>query len=101
MKKIFLIIAVLIFINSSCSKSNGSDKFLGTWKDLKSSSTFTIKKVGQNFSISNESGTYPASYNKDQDKLELKAGMRQFDFIYDPKTKHIIVDGSEAEKINN
>lgn len=97
MEKIKIII-LSAFLFLSCN-SNKTDKFIGTWKSLKSNSTFTISKVGENFSVSNTRGTYPASYNKENDKLELKAGFNQFDIIYDPNTKRLIVDGEEVEKV--
>ena len=100
MRKMKLFLVALSFTLFYSCNSDKSGKFVGTWKSLKSSSTFTISKVGQNFSVSNDRGTYPASYNKENDKLELKAGFNQFDIIYDPKTKHLIVDGEEVERVN-
>lgn len=120
MKKITFLILVSTFLLVSCSNTDKSAKFVGTWKNVLSDNFYydlqiNIEKVGENFTVQvNEfykvntpsysidkpeyGNKMSASYNKENDKLVLSDNGRSEDLIYDPKTDHILLNGKEYQK---
>ncbi len=120
MKKITFLILVSTFLLVSCSNTDKSAKFAGTWKNVLSDNFYydlqiNIEKVGENFTVqpcefykvntpshSIQNPEYwnkmSASYNKENDKLVVSENGGSVDLIYDLKSDHIIFNGKEYQK---
>ena len=102
MRQLLLLFALAFVLNSCGTKST---KFEGTWQNIGNTGRqLEISKSGDNFIIQASYGDMankkiPATYNKEQDKLEINAGMGTEVLIYDANSKHILVSGLEFEKI--
>lgn len=92
---------VLLLFYSCSSSSDKTGKYIGTWRDNNSQVEIVITQVGQNFSVSQNGRTFPASYNKEQDRLEVSSGSSPVMVIYDPKTDHLIGPFGEFERVKN
>jgi hypothetical protein len=109
--QVLAVITLVITLFTSCTavadKSDKSDKFIGTWERVdKPEHPIVISKSGVNFIVQMPyyNGGYrkdvknTASYNKDQDKLELSAYGQKIDIIYDEQTNHLLFYGNEYVK---
>lgn len=120
MKKILLLGTLACIIISCGNKGDKSTKFEGNWRavDWESSRVhfgLSVRKVDKNFTIKvfnlskdesiDSTSSRPlaellASYNKENDKLDVSAGVVDAStVIYDSKTNHIICYWGEMEKV--
>ena len=108
-----LILTTSIFINSCSNKPDKSDKFIGTWQNMKEQKLyFTIAKEDTNIILQvhftgleaksdhGPSRKYSATYNKEQDKLELNTEDGKKDIDYVQASQHLLTDGQEFQKVN-
>ncbi|MFZ4797700.1 MAG: hypothetical protein ACOYMA_09415 [Bacteroidia bacterium] len=106
MKKREIIIGFLfLLIVVSCGDK--TKKFKGYWQNLKNKQgneapdyyqLWIITESGGNLILEYDKRKFPAIYNKEQDKLEVKDGIIALDIIYDDNTKHLFSNGNEYEK---
>ncbi|MFZ4797706.1 MAG: hypothetical protein ACOYMA_09445 [Bacteroidia bacterium] len=104
-KKILYLVGALLLILSSCGDK--SKNFEGMWQNFKEKNgnnspqknkLWIITKTGKNYILEFNERKFPALYNKEQDKLEVKDGLMTLDIIYDANTKHLFSNGNEYEK---
>lgn len=105
-----LLFLAIVFVLVSCT--NKSSKFIGSWKNILPrengwnirNQEIIIEKVGENFTVlasdwnDGSRKKLPASYNKELDKLVINYGIASMDILYNPDTKHLLVDGQEYAK---
>lgn len=107
------VLATSFFISSCSKKSDKSDKFIGTWQNTKVKDFyFTIAKEGTNIIYQEHlTGTYAqngdevsekysATYNKEQDKLELNTELGPKDINYVQASQHLLKGAGEFQKVN-
>ena len=105
------VIVIAITLLTSCNVlEDKSDKFIGTWERIdEPEHPIVISKSDANFIIQMPqydagTGSYrgdmknPASYIKEQDKLEMSAYGMKFDIIYDTQTNHLLFNSHEYVK---
>ena len=108
MKKIIIIYCSLVAILTSCSNERGSKKFIGFWKNAKSTTDYNAPNfydlwiIGQidenNFMLLANNKKTPLVYKKEGDKLIPADNGGSLDIKYDSKTDHLIIFGEEYEK---
>lgn len=103
MKKCFFLLSTFVATTlASCSSPSGADKFLGKWQSIKSPTrpALVIQKRGDVFVVGGgQSGEFPATYNKESNKLTFNVPMAgALDLVYLADTDHLLLtqDGEYA-----
>jgi hypothetical protein len=80
---------------SACTADSGPDKFLGKWQSVRDPKrpALVIEKRGESLVVGGGmDGEYPASYDKEQKKLQFNMPMAgTLDVVYLPETDHLLI----------
>ncbi|WP_400194230.1 hypothetical protein [Hymenobacter sp. B81] len=97
LNQLLTVVAVLVLVTfTSCSSSSETDRFTGEWQSVNSPARphMTIQQRGENLTLLEGNKEYPLTYDKDNHKLTVNAGLGAMDIIYLEDKNHLLVSGA-------
>ena len=111
--KFYVLVSAIVLASCSGAGSNNNDsaKFIGSWERIGGSSpateenlansVITISKKGDDFLVVNATTLteFNATYDKEDDKLEVNTDRGKQDIIFNNDTHHLTFEGSQFENL--